>query len=198
MGATGITLLYSIGSGRFECRLASILVVVPGWWCWVRMIFDSYNITYYCALPAARSARTHDSAYRNLGKFCVIKFQMKKNFAAKDELRKIVALLFWTRHRKKHRSSKTLRLSWTPQSSHHYLLGTLLVRDPSVLATLLAFLAVIDLLHLFHSKSNRLWEHTRDNDPLGSGRLLIILCFRIDIVSSASTRTYVASFLGRL
>ncbi len=49
-----------------------------------------------------------------------------------------------------------LRLSLTPQSGHLNWLGTLLVRVPSVLASLITFHAVGDLLHLFDSKSDRL------------------------------------------
>ncbi len=63
---------------------------------------------------------------------------------------------FLSTRQKEASTSRTLRLSMTLQSGHLHSLGTLLVRDPSVLAALLAFLAVSDLLHLFDSKSDRL------------------------------------------
>ncbi len=73
-----------------------------------------------------------------------------------------------------------------------HILGTLLVHGPaSVLAALLALLAVSDLLHLFDSKSDRLLVRA-------DKKTKTILWLRIDIVSSSSTCVHVRSLVPRL
>ncbi len=124
---------------------------------------------------------------RKSGNFHVVTFHDKissgQNFVAKNELRNFFAFNFRTPDRKKRRSSRTLRLSLTPQSGHLHSLGTLLVRDPSVLAALPAFLALV--IFTISLMAITCEGRREDNDPLGSNRLSFGLKkLRIDIISS--------------
>ncbi len=81
-------------------------------------------------------------------------------------------IVFETRDRKKHWSSRTLRLSSTPQSGHLRSLNWL-SGDPRILAVLklLAFLSGSDLLRLLDARAIACEGTREDSNPLGSGRL---------------------------
>ncbi len=96
------------------------------------------------------------------GTYRVLKFHEQVDFfLAKDELRKIVALIFLNTRQKEASIEEDATLVTDSATRPSPLAWNLAGHDPSVLAALLTFLTVSDLLHLFDSKNDRLRWQTR-------------------------------------